>query len=138
MPACLRRSVTHRRSRRGSRSCWRIGNGRAKWARRCAVGPKRSLRGPRLPSVSRRSIEGRFRNRTGLGRLDGDDAGWTLLVVAVVPLAAVAFTMTERADVLRAHMPSVERFYTRWIAPLPPEIDDQIAPSEVEALTRLG
>ena len=61
-----------------------------------------------------------------------------LLVVAVVPLAAVAFTMTERPDVLRAHMPSVERFYTRWIAPLPPEIDDQIAPSEVEALTRLG
>ena len=61
-----------------------------------------------------------------------------LLVAAVSLLAAVAFATTEWGDERLANVPSVDRLYTRWVPPSPPDIDDTITSSEVEALNRLG
>ena len=64
--------------------------------------------------------------------------GRFLAVGGTVLLIAVVFAATNRGNGFSDYVPSVERFYTRWIPPASPQVDDKIAPLEVDALTKLG
>ena len=59
-------------------------------------------------------------------------------LVALGVLAAAVWTQTDRGKAILDAVPSVERVYTRWIPPEPPEIDEQISPRELDALSALG
>ena len=62
-----------------------------------------------------------------------------LLIVGVsVLLVAVAVTTTEQGEELLHDLPAAERFYTRFVPPEPPEIDDQINALEIAALEALA
>ncbi len=59
-----------------------------------------------------------------------------LLIVTIVTIIGV--TKTDQGQEFLGQLPSAERFYTRWIPPEPPVVDDQINPREVESLEQLG
>ena len=64
--------------------------------------------------------------------------GRFLAVGGTVLLIAVVFAATNRGNGFSDYVPSVERFYTRWIPPASPQVDDKIVPLEVDALTTLS
>ena len=64
--------------------------------------------------------------------------GRLLFMGVSVLLVAVAVTTTDQGDVLLHDLPSAERFYTRFVPPEPPEIDDRINVEEIEVLATVG
>ena len=64
--------------------------------------------------------------------------GRLALVGASLLLVAVAFTTTEQGAEFLHDLPSAERFYTRFVPPEPPEVDDQISAEEIASLEALA
>ena len=73
-----------------------------------------------------------------IGYSRGMTRGRLLFMGVCVLLVAVAVTTTDQGDVLLHDLPSAERFYTRFVPPQPPEIDDRINVEEIRAFEALA